>query len=264
MRVIRAEKSTPQRERPGRNIRLLVEYDGTEFCGFQTQGHGERTVQSVLGDAIESVVAHPVILHAAGRTDTGVHALGQVVSFTTVGAIPIERMAIALNGRLPADLAVAVAEEAPEDFNARFSAVSRTYGYLIWTRRTRSALWGRFSYHSRRGLNLERMRDAAGLIAGTRDFGAFARSGGSPGPSTVRRVSRLSIRRLDENRVLVVMKANGFLRAMVRNIVGLLLEVGCGDLDLTDVATIRDCGRRDGNPVPPAPSCGLCLLRVDY
>lgn len=115
-----------------------MEYDGTDFCGYQTQGQGERTVQSVLTQTLSRLLPREeVTLSAAGRTDTGVHALGQVVSFETNSDLPLERWAIALNSMLPRDLAVARAEEAPYGFHARFSARQRTYGYLIWTRRTR-------------------------------------------------------------------------------------------------------------------------------
>lgn len=247
-----------------RNLKLTVEYDGTEFFGYQTQGKGERTVQTVLAEAVEQIVDHQVALHAAGRTDTGVHALGQVVSFTTTGRVPIERVAIALNSVLPMDLAVAKAEEVEPGFHARFSAKSRTYGYLVWTRRSRSAIWGRYSLHVKRGLDVDRMRIAAVDLIGSHDFAAFAKTGGSPGPSTVRDLSRMSIRSLSEGRILFVVTANGFLRSMVRNIVGVLLEIGVGDLEPSAVREILDTRDRVANPVAPAAPHGLCLLNVEY
>ena len=247
-----------------RNLKLIVEYDGTEFTGYQSQGKGERTVQSVLQEAVEKIVNHPVVLQGAGRTDTGVHALGQVVSFKTTGRVPTGRVAIAVNSVLPPDLAVASAEEVDLDFHARFSAKSRTYGYLVWTRRTRSALWGRYSLHIKRTIDVDRMRIAATALKGNQDFAAFAKTGGSPGPSTVRDLQHLSIRRLSEGRILFVVTANGFLRSMVRNIVGALLEVGVGDLPPSAVQEILDMRDRVANPVAPAAPHGLCLLKVDY
>jgi tRNA pseudouridine38-40 synthase len=241
-----------------------VEYDGTDFFGYQSQGQGERTVQSVLAKALESLYARPIVFHAAGRTDTGVHALGQVVSFEADGRIPVERLAIALNSQLPRDIAVRGAAEAPPDFHARFSAVARTYGYLVWTPRTRSAIWGRYCLHVRRPLDQARMRDAARLLAGTHDFASYARGGGDPGPTTVRELKRLSIRRVSDDRMLFIATANGFLRSMVRNIVGVLLAVGYGDLPVDAVQEILAARDRTKNPIAPAAPHGLCLLRVDY
>jgi len=247
-----------------RRLKLTVEYDGTDFRGYQVQGKGERTVQSVLGEAVSTLLPREeVILHGAGRTDVGVHALGQVVSFETESALPIERWAIALNSMLPPDLAVAQAEEAVPDFHARFSARQRTYGYLIWTRRTRSALWGRYSLHYRRPLDVGLMRQAATALVGTHDFASFARAGGNPGRTTTRDLRRLSVRQM-RNGFLVTVTATGFLRSMVRNIVGGLVTVGAGDLPpvaLEEILALRD---RALNPIPPAMPQGLCLLRVDY
>jgi tRNA pseudouridine38-40 synthase len=243
---------------------LIVEYDGTDFAGYQTQRSGLRTVQTVLEEAVSQIVAHPVALHGAGRTDTGVHALGQVVSFRTTGAAPTEKLAIALNGLLPRDVAVVTAEEVDADFHARFSAVARTYIYLVWTRRTRSAIWGRYSLHIRRLLDVDRMRAEAAALIGTHDFVAYAKMGGSPGPSTVRRLERLSIRRLSEGRILFVITANGFLRSMARNLVGALLAAGAGRVEPGGLARVMHGMDREANPWAPAPAHGLCLLRVDY
>ena len=185
------------------------------------------------------------------------------MSLETESALPLERWAIALNSMLPPDLAVARAEEAPPGFHARFSARQRTYAYLIWTRRTRSAIWNRYSLHCRRPLDLEAMRQAALPLIGAYDFAAFARSGGDPGATTVRDLRRLSVRQT-RNGLLVTATANGFLRSMVRNLVGALLAVGAGDVPpdvLTEILETRD---RTRNPIAPAAPQGLCLLRVDY
>ncbi len=247
-----------------RTLKLTVEYDGTEFSGYQRQGQGERTVQSVLEETLKRLVPHEnITLHGAGRTDIGVHALGQVVSFQTESCLPLERWAIALNSLLPPDAAIAKAEEAAPEFHARFSARQRTYGYLIWTRRTRSALWGRYSLHYRGDLDVNLMRQAAQPLVGVHDFAAFARQGGNPGRTTVRDLRRLSVRRVP-NGVLVTATANGFLRTMVRNLVGGLIAVGSGKVPAETLEEILATRDRVMNPIAPAAPQGLCLLRVDY
>ena len=249
---------------PVRILKLTVEYDGTDFCGYQAQGKGERTVQSVLAEALATLSPRETLtLFGAGRTDTGVHALGQVVSFQTESGLPIDRWAIALNSLLPPDISIARAEEAPEGFHARFSARQRHYRYFIWTRRTRSAVWGRYSLHYRRPLEIEAMREAAKLLIGTHDFASYARGGGNPGMTTVRDLRRLSVHRFSSG-LLISATATGFLRTMVRNLAGALITVGAGDLPpeaLTEILNLRD---RSRNPIPPAAPHGLCLLRVDY
>ena len=247
-----------------RTLKLTVEYDGTDFAGYQKQGQGERTVQAVLQQAVQRLIPEPeIVLHAAGRTDTNVHALGQVVSFQTESRLPIERWSIALNSLLPGDLAIAKAEDAPDGFHARFSACSRTYAYLIWTRRTRSALWGRYSLHIRRPLDVSLMRQAAHPLIGTHDFAAYARSG-DPGPTTVRDLQRLSVRPLSDGKIVVVAQASGFLRSMVRNLVGVLVSVGAGDRPPTFAEEILATRDRTRNPCAPAVPQGLCLWKVNY
>ena len=247
-----------------RTLKLTVEYDGTAFSGYQRQGQGERTVQSVLEEAVKKLSPREELtLHGAGRTDIGVHALGQVVSFGTESRLPLERWAIALNSLLPPDVAIAKAEEAALEFHARFSARQRTYGYLIWTRRTRSALWGRYSLHYRGDLDVSLMRQAALTLVGTHDFAAYARQGGNPGRTTVRDLRRLSVRRVP-NGLLVTATANGFLRTMVRNLVGGLLAVGAGKVPAGALQEILETRDRVLNPLAPAAPQGLCLLRVDY
>lgn len=247
-----------------RTLKLTIEYDGTDFKGYQYQRQGERTVQSVLQEVLGTLLPREQpTLHAAGRTDTGVHALGQVVSFQTESALPLERWAIALNSLLPPDVAVARAEEVADDFHARFSARRRTYGYLIWTRRTRSAIWNRYSLHHRRPLNVEAMRQATRPFLGDQDFASFARQSSNPNATTTRTLYRLGVRRVP-NGLLVTACANGFLRTMVRNLVGGLLAVGVGEQTPDTLAEILSLRDRSRNPIPPALPQGLFLLRVDY
>jgi tRNA pseudouridine38-40 synthase len=247
-----------------RTLKLTVEYDGTDFCGYQSQGQGERTVQDVLTQAIQTITQQDVSLAAAGRTDTGVHALGQVVSFTTTARVPTERLAIALNSVLPRDIAIARAEDASAGFHARFSALRRTYRYLVWTRRTRSALWGRYAHHLRRSADVMAMRQAGHVLVGAHDFAAFAKAGGDPGKTTVRDLESLAIHQTPGGLLVFRLTANAFLRSMVRNIVGALLEVGVGDLPVHGIEEILMSHDRTQNPCAPAAPQGLCLLRVDY
>lgn len=248
-----------------RNIKLILEYDGTDFAGFQTQGKGERTVQTKLERAISELACEQAAVVAAGRTDAGVHARGQVVNFRTGWEIPIERVPVALNGILPRDIAVRSAQEVDESFHARFSARQRTYLYLIWTAPERSALWGRFALHEPRDLDLPAMREAACALIGARDFAAFANSGGEPGSTTVRDLRRLDIRVVKPGEmVAVAVTANAFLRSMVRNLVGALLTVGRGEMPTEELAAVAKTVDRAKNRCPTAPAHGLCLLRVDY
>lgn len=247
-----------------RNLKLTVEYDGTDFFGFQTQEPGVRTVQTDLKECIEKIFNHPVKINAAGRTDTGVHALGQVVSFKTTGRIPTKNIVIALNSNLPRDIAVVDAVEVDEDFHARFSAKSRTYAYTVWTKRARSAIFGRYCLQVRRPLDIMLMRKAAKSLVGSYDFASFAKTGGNPGPSTIRRIDRISIRAISDDRILFLITANAFLRSMVRNIVGMLLDIGYGDLQPEMAEEILNYHDRLKNPCAPAAPHGLCLLRVDY
>ncbi len=241
-----------------------MEYDGTGFSGYQSQGQGERTVQSVIAQRLHQLSPREyAVIHAAGRTDTGVHALGQVISFATSSSIPIERFAIALNSILPADVSVSQAEEVPQQFHARFSAKSRTYGYLLWMRSTRSAIWGRYSLHVRVPLNIAAMRSAARDLVGIHDFAAYGKTGDVK-HSTIRKIESLNIYRLSEGRILVVVTATGFLRSMVRNIVGMLLEVGKGNASPRTAREVLQAGSRTRNPYPPVAAHGLFLWRVRY
>ena len=179
-----------------RKLKLTVEYDGTDFAGFQMQAAGTRTVQSELTSAIQRVTGVDSVVHAAGRTDSGVHALGQVAHFATESQMSAARIELALNAVLPGDVSVREASWAGDDFHARFSAVRRTYLYLILNRPARSAVWHRYSVHEPRPLNVEAMRAVARLLTGTNDFSSFAGSGGNPGSSYIRRVERLQVRRV--------------------------------------------------------------------
>jgi tRNA pseudouridine38-40 synthase len=243
-----------------RNVRAVVEYDGTEYSGFQVQPR-RRTVQGELEQALLRIMQEPVRVMGAGRTDAGVHAVGQVISFKTSCPIPVERMCIALNSALPPDIVLAGAEEVGHDFHARYSARQRIYEYSILNTEQPSALRGRYAWHIAERLNLTAMRRGAAHLVGTHDFAAFSLSR-RDGKSTVRELSALEISRHCDM-ISIVLSANGFLHSMARGIVGTLVEVAQGRRTPDDIKTILE-GKDRGAAGRTAPARGLCLMEVIY
>lgn len=243
-----------------RCFKATIEYDGTDLHGFQYQV-GQRTVQGDLEAALAALTGGPVRVHGAGRTDAGVHALGQVVGFRAETRIPTERLAAAMNSALPRDIRVVAAEEVDEGFHARFSARGRVYVYVVLNRDQASAVFGRYTWHVPGALDVEAMAKAAGFLEGVHDFRAWANET-SEVDSTVREVTRCSVRRA-RGVVLVRVEANAFLRGMVRNIVGTLVQVGQGRRRPEEFGAITASLRRD-NAGPSAPAQGLCLVKVLY
>lgn len=243
-----------------RYFKATLEYDGTDFVGFQWQNNG-RSVQTALEDAIRARTGQKVRITGAGRTDSGVHALGQVASFAVETQIPLERMARAIKSALPPDVSIRKVEEVGPEFNARFSASSRVYGYLILNRLMPSALLRRYTAHVFEPLNVEAMQAAASLLLGEQDFAAFANET-DPEMVTMRDVMRCQISR-HRHLVLVRMEGNAFLRGMVRTTVGTLIEVGMGKRQPEDIKAIL-ASRNRSQAGPSAPPQGLCLLRVRY
>jgi len=243
-----------------RHFAIKLEYDGSAFLGWQRQGE-ERTVQAELEAAIARLVGAEVAVHGSGRTDAGVHALGQVASFraaTRLGPKDFER---ALNGILPDDVAVLEAWETVPTFHARFSTKSKIYRYRILNRRAPSAIDRAYCHRVPGPLDLARMETAARDLVGTLDFRAFC-SEAAARKSTVRTVFRLDLAR-SADYIIVTIEADGFLYNMVRSIVGTLLLVGSGKMSLEafrDVIRSRD-RRRAG---PTAPAKGLFLVEVRY
>lgn len=244
----------------GRNICLLLEYDGRPFHGWQVQPLGP-TVQKVLGDAIGRICGEPSVLKGSGRTDAGVHALGQVANFFTGSSLSAGTFLRAINSLVKPSIAVLSALEVPGTFDAQYSAVSKTYRYRLLLRRSPSPMeYGR-SWHLPCRLNLHRLRKAAEHFVGKKDFAAF-RSAGCASRNSVRTISALTIRRSGE-RVEVDITADGFLRQMVRNIVGTLVEAGRGRIPPQSVPAILSSGERSRAGVA-APPQGLYLLSVAY
>ena len=243
-----------------RNIRLIVEYDGTDYAGFQIQPNAP-TIQGELERALERLTKEQVRVYGASRTDAGVHALGQVVNFRSGCSIPDERFREGLNRLLPQAIAVRLSERVPEEFHARKWAKSKVYRYTLLRSPTRAPVRGRFACPIGDELELEAMRRATEALLGERDFASFASAGGH-NEITVRRVMRAEW--VEEGEfVHFVIEANAFLYKMVRNIVGTLLLVGRGKLAPEEMERI--IAARDRTQAgPTAPACGLCLVEVKY
>ena len=244
-----------------RRVRLTLEYDGTEFFGFQLQGLGHRTVQGEIEAALLKITGKAIRVSGAGRTDTGVHALGQVCHFDVDWGITENKIAGALNANLPRDLSVREARWAEEGFHCRYSATSRTYRYAILNRPQPSALLQRFVWHLVKPLDTGAMQDAGRVLLGVHDFATFGQAN-SPEKSTTRYLERLEVRRYRQC-VLITVRGNAFLRQMVRSLVGTLALAGQGKLTQSDVEVILQS--RDRRKCPSvAPAQGLCLVRVGY
>lgn len=241
-------------------IALGVEYDGTEFHGWQTQV-GVRTVQTALEFAVSRVANHPVSVQCAGRTDSGVHAHEQVVHFDTTSVRSERSWVLGCNVNLPPDVAVCWAHPVDQRFHARFSAVARHYSYRILIRRARSPLERSRAVWVHESLNVTAMRDAACALVGEHDFSSF-RAIGCQAKSPVRCVHYLDLIEQDGTLSLDV-GANGFLHHMVRNIAGVLLAIGRGEASVAwtrELLDVRD--RRLGGVT--APPHGLYFVRADY
>ena len=242
--------------------RLLLEYDGADFEGWQAQPSGHRTVQGTLETALQRVTGERVRVTGAGRTDAGVHAEGQVASVALSGAAEPERLQRALNGVLPADLAVRGLEAAADAFDARRDATGKLYRYSVWNAPVPAPLRRRRALWLRRPLDLPAMRRAAADLVGSHDFRSF-RAAGSSVRTSVRTLRRLEVRGEAGGAVELWFEGSGFLRYMVRNLVGTLLEVGSGRRDpggMPVLLAARDRARAG----PTAPAHGLTLVEVSY
>jgi tRNA pseudouridine38-40 synthase len=245
-----------------RTIRLTLAYDGTGFRGWARQRDPSiRTIEGTIAAGLERVLQEPVKLSVAGRTDAGVHARGQVASFTAASSVTPERLQKALNGALAPELVVVDAGYAPEGFDARFSASAREYVYRIHEAALPDPFSARFVWQRPGRLGQSPMREAARLLVGEHDFASFCRHPGGD-RSTVRDLRRLTVGRKGD--VLSIRAvANAFLHHMVRSLVGTLVAVGEGTLEAEAMPEILD-GRDRKAAGPPAPARGLTLERVHY
>ena len=240
------------------SYRLEVEYEGSDFQGWQIQKAG-RTVQGELEKALTRLFGEPTVAVAAGRTDAGVHATGQVVHFRVARHRPVETVERALNALLPQDIYIRKASFASSDFHARFRACWRRYKYLIATQR--SALWRRFVWHPRFEYDFDRVTEATHDILGRHDFSSFVLSG-ADSESTVCQIFRVQWEEKETLRILDIV-ADRFLRGMVRLIVGTLLEIGRGRFEPRSIPVILEACNV-GRAGPIAPPQGLTLVEVGY
>lgn len=242
------------------NIRVVLEYDGTDFAGWQQQARG-RTVEAELKRALRSITGQDVTVYAAGRTDAGAHAEGQVVNFPTDGRITPQRLVAALNAKLPDDVAVLSAEVVPDDFHARYSARWRRYRYRYLDRPARPALERGRCWHVRGRLDAGAMADAAKALVGKHDWTSFC-SASEPAEARTREVSSARVARRGDF-VELELVAEGFLRGMVRSIAGALAEVGRGNRPPEWVGKLLRAKDRRQAP-RTAPAGGLTLMEVVY
>jgi tRNA pseudouridine38-40 synthase len=259
---LKLRKSRPHHFDPTQQgHRLTVAYRGTDFSGWQRQA-GKRTVQECLEKALALLWGEAISLQGSGRTDTGVHALGQVASFNArrLHAAPI--LLRALNANLPPDVRVLRCRLVSPAFHARFDATGKTYRYLIWNREVLSPFAVDTYWHLPRPLDLAAMRQAARLLVGEHDFASFTSNPGYERESTVRNIQRATLVRKG-GALIFHFQADGFLYRMVRNFVGALAKVGQGRMTVEEFGEILRACSRSRAPAT-APACGLCLMHVAY
>lgn len=254
-----------------RHIKVLLEYDGTNYHGWQSQVSG-GTIQDTVREKISGILGEEVKLTSASRTDAGVHALGQVAVFGTESRLTPGVIKRALNAKLPPDIRILEAEETIRDFHPRYDAVRKSYFYIISNSRERSAFLARYFWNTGQMLDLERMKHGASFLTGTHDFSAF-RGSGCGAKTTVRTVHILEITGFQNmdfmtaqfrgRFIRIRIEANAFLRHMVRNIVGTLVQAGRGEIAAEECRTILEsCDRTKAGPTAPAQ--GLFLEEVIY
>lgn len=243
-----------------KNVKLTIQYDGTDFSGWQRQPNG-RTVQEEIEKALSILFKKEVKINGSGRTDAGVHALGQAANFREKLAIPIERLPIALNRILPEDISILRAEEMNLDFHARYCAKGKKYRYNIYNTKIRNPLFRNQSYWVRDALDVDEIILASKYFVGEHDFKAFMASGSSI-KDTVRTIYAMDVF-VDKNMIIIETSGNGFLYNMVRIIAGTLVDVGRNKINSNNIPGIIEEGKREGAG-HTAPPQGLYLAEVYY
>ena len=243
-----------------RRIKLTIAYDGTNYCGWQVQPNG-ITIEEVLNKALKKLTGEDILVIGASRTDSGVHALGNVAVFDTDTTIPAEKIAMALNQRLPEDIVVVKSEEVSEDFHPRYCNCSKTYEYHIINTRIPNPMKRLTNYFVSYELDIEKMRRAASYLVGEHDFVSFCNVR-TDVENTVRTITDLDII-TNGNEIIIRITGNGFLYNMVRIIVGTLVRVGRGFYEPEKVKEILEAKDRKAAGVT-APGHGLVLVKIDY
>ena len=243
-----------------RNIKLTIEYDGKDFNGWQKQPT-KLNIQGTIEQAIKQITGEDVELNASGRTDAGVHALGQVANFRTNSKIPIEKFAIAINSKLKRSIVVKRAEEVDERFHSRLSCKRKTYRYIINNSQEGTAIYRNLETHIPQKLDVEKMKKAVKYFEGEHDFKAFKASGTSS-KSSIRTIYKANVYQENE-KIFIELTGNGFLYNMVRIIAGTLVDVGFGKIEPEQIPEIIQDGKREnaGKTLPPN---GLYLVKVMY
>jgi len=243
-----------------RNIKLKIEYDGSNYSGWQRQKN-KRTLQQTIEENLEKVLKEKIRLIGSGRTDSGVHAEFQVANFKTKSKLKLRDIQNALNSLLPKDISILEIEDVPLDFHSQYDVKSKTYRYIVLNSRQRRPLSERYSYFFPYRLNLKLMREESKYLLGEHDFSSFQNSDKKE-RNRIRKILDLKIEKKGEF-IYFNIKANGFLKGMVRNIVGTLLEIGRGRFKKGDLKRILEAkDRRKAGPTIPAK--GLCLVEVNY
>ena len=243
-----------------RNIKLTIEYDGKCYNGWQKQPD-KLNIQGEIEKAIYNITQEEVDLIGSGRTDAGVHALGQVANFKTNSALPIEKLALAINSQLKSSIIIKKAEEVDERFHSRYTAKQKTYRYIINNSKTGTAIYRNLEYCFPVKLNVEKMVEAAKYFEGEHDFKAF-KSSGTSGKNSVRTIYKAEVRQ-DGERIIIELTGNGFLYNMVRIIYGTLLDVGLGKIEPNEIPDIIE--KKDRTQAGKTlPAHGLYLVKVQY
>ena len=261
-----SDRPKDSKDREMRNLKLILSYDGAEFFGWQVQPNA-CTVQGTLASAIGRITGEKVLPQGSGRTDAGVHALAQVVTFVTESSVPTQNFLKALNDVLPASVRVMAVAEMPAGFHARHSARAKTYRYRIYREAICPPFLARYVWHYPYPLDEEAMMRAAGLVNGEKDFTSFAAVDPERGRegepvSNVRTIFSSSWERVADEWIYTV-RGSGFLHHMVRNLVGTFILVGKGTLQVDDITKIVDARSRS-EAGATAPACGLYLVNVEY
>jgi tRNA pseudouridine38-40 synthase len=244
-----------------RNFKLIVEYDGTAYCGWQRQQNG-LSIQQALEEAVKLITGEKVSLIGSGRTDAGVHALNQVGSFRCSTKLPVKKIFLGMNSVLPEDIVVKELEEMSSNFNALRDVKSKIYVYKICNKQLRPALGRNYCWHVRYPLDIPKMKKAAKLLLGTHDFSCFCATG-TDVKDRVRTVVDIEIKTGEEGLIEIKVESHGFLKYMVRNIIGTLVDVGRGKREPEEMKLIIESKNRNIAGVT-APAYGLFLKEVKY
>lgn len=243
-----------------KRVRLIVSYDGTNYCGWQTQNNG-IAVQNVINQHLSELLCEPIETIGASRTDAGVHALGNVAVFDTNHRMPADKISFAMNARLPEDIRIEKSEEVEKDFHPRYCQSVKTYEYRILNRKMPIPTERFYSYHCYVPLDVEKMNEAASYLVGEHDFQSFCGAGAQV-KTTVRQVLSADVQKVGDL-VTIRIKGKGFLYNMVRIIAGTLMDVGRGSYPpeyMKDI--LAACDRKTAGPT--APARGLTLMEVNY